>query len=223
MILIRRLLGDVLRRKRQDEGRTLRQLAAEARISPGYLSEIERGQKEPSSELLAAICDALDIKLSDLLREVSVDMAAAELAARIEAERIGASISGTASVPPARVGATPVKSGVALAKPVARTVARPGARPAPRPVTRRVPPPVATGSAPVPSAVLAQTVLDSSARIGDAPTVPTKTAASRAAMGPMTPLGPVANVGMAGGHGRPGEGEIMFAFPLMNLGDLALR
>lgn len=223
MILIRRLLGEVLRRKRQDEGRTLRQLAAEARISPGYLSEIERGQKEPSSELLAAICDALDIKLSDLLREVSVDMAAAELAARIEAERIGAAVSGAASVPPARVGATPVKSGVALAKPVARTVARPGARPAPRPVTRRVPPPVATGSAPVPSAVLAQTVLDSSARLGDAPTVPTKTAASRAAMGPMTPLGPVANVGMAGGHGRPGEGEIMFAFPLMNFGDLALR
>jgi transcriptional regulator with XRE-family HTH domain len=213
MILIRRLLGEVLRRKRQDEGRTLRQLAAEARISPGYLSEIERGQKEPSSELLAAICDALDIKLSDLLREVSVDMAAAELAARIEAERIGASITGTASVPQARVGATPV----------ARTVARPGARPAPRPVTRRVPPPVATGSAPVPSAVLAQTVLDSTSRLGDAPTVPTKTAASRAAMGPMTPLGPVANVGMAGGHVLPGEGEIMFAFPLMNLGDLALR
>jgi transcriptional regulator with XRE-family HTH domain len=222
MILIRRLLGDVLRRKRQDEGRTLRQLAAEARISPGYLSEIERGQKEPSSELLAAICDALDIKLSDLLREVSVDLAAAELAARIEAERVGASVTGTASVPPARVGATPVKSGVALAKPVARTVARPGARPAPRPVTRRVPPPVATGSAPVPGAVLAQTVLDS-ARLAEVPTVPTKTAASRAAMGPMTPLGPVANVGMNGGLGHPGEGEIVFAFPLMNRVDLALR
>lgn len=220
MILIRRLLGDVLRRKRQDEGRTLRQLAAEARISPGYLSEIERGQKEPSSELLAAICDALDIKLSDLLREVSVDLAAAELAARIEAERVG--VSGSASVPPARVGATPVKSGVALAKPVARTVARPGARPAPRPVTRRVPPPVAAGSAPVPGAVLAQTVLDPS-RLGDVPTVPTKTAASRAAMGPMTPLGPVTNVGMSGGLGRPADGEIVFAFPLMNLGDLALR
>ena len=71
MILIRRLLGDVLRRKRQDEGRTLRQLAAEARISPGYLSEIERGQKEPSSELLAAICGALDVELSELFREVT--------------------------------------------------------------------------------------------------------------------------------------------------------
>lgn len=231
MILIRRLLGDVLRRKRQHEGRTLRQLAAEARISPGYLSEIERGQKEPSSELLAAICEALEIKLSDLLREVSVDLAAAELAARIEAERVGASVGATASVPPARVGATPVKS-VALAKPVARTVGRPGARPAPRPVTRRVPPPVATGTAPVPGAMLAQTVLDST-RLADVPTVPAKTAAAHAALGPsslgpsalgpMTPLGPVAGAGLAGGLGRPGDSEIVFAFPVMNRGDLALR
>ena len=99
MILIRRLLGDVLRRKRQDEGRTLRQLAADARISPGYLSEIERGQKEPSSELLAAICDALQARLSDVLREVSIELAAAELAAQLESERI------SAPVPPARVGA----------------------------------------------------------------------------------------------------------------------
>jgi transcriptional regulator with XRE-family HTH domain len=136
MILIRRLLGDVLRRKRQDEGRTLRQLAAEARISPGYLSEIERGQKEPSSELLAAICDALQARLSDVLREVSIELAAAELAAQLESERI------SAPVPPARVGAgsqVPVKS-MPLAKPVARGAVRPGARPVARPVTRRVPP-----------------------------------------------------------------------------------
>jgi len=137
MILIRRLLGDVLRRKRQDEGRTLRQLAAEARISPGYLSEIERGQKEPSSELLAAICDALQARLSDVLREVSIELAAAELAAQLESERI------SAPVPPARVGAAgsgaAVKS-MPLAKPVARGAVRAGARPAARPVTRRVPP-----------------------------------------------------------------------------------
>lgn len=135
MILIRRLLGDVLRRKRQDEGRTLRQLAAAARISPGYLSEIERGQKEPSSELLAAICDALDARLSDVLREVSIELAAAELAAQLESERI------SAPVPTARVGSgdkTPVKS-MPLAKPVARGTVRPGARPAARPVTRRTP------------------------------------------------------------------------------------
>ena len=137
MILIRRLLGDVLRRKRQDEGRTLRQLAAEARISPGYLSEIERGQKEPSSELLAAICDALQARLSDVLREVSIELAAAELAAQLESERI------SAPVPTARVGAagsgTAVKS-MPLAKPVPRGAVRPGTRPAARPVNRRVSP-----------------------------------------------------------------------------------
>ncbi len=209
MILIRRLLGDVLRRKRQDEGRTLRQLAAEARISPGYLSEIERGQKEPSSELLAAICDALNIRLSDLLREVSVDMAAAELAARLEAERVGVAV-GASPVPAARVGAAPVKS-PALAKPVARAVARPGARPAPRPVTRRVPPPVPTVTAPVASAVLSQAMLDA-ARMPELP----------AARGNV-PLGPVTSVGLAGGAARPGNGDLILTFPLMNMGDLALR
>jgi hypothetical protein len=227
MILIRRLLGDVLRRKRQDEGRTLRQLAAEARISPGYLSEIERGQKEPSSELLAAICDALNIRLSDLLREVSVDLAAAELAARIEAERVGVSVGGSTPVPGARVGATPVKS-VALAKPVARAGARPGARPAPRPVTRRVPPPVATTGAapvPVPTAALTPTVLDTS-RVPEGPAVISKTG-----MGPVTPLvavtplGAVTTVGLTGGLGHLGDGgdHMVLGFPLMSLGDLALR
>jgi len=215
MILIRRLLGDVLRRKRQDEGRTLRQLAAEARISPGYLSEIERGQKEPSSELLAAICDALDIRLSDLLREVSVDLAAAELAARLEAERVGVSVGGSTPVPGARVGSTAVKS-VALAKPVARAAARPGGRPAPRPVTRRVPPPVATGTAPVPSAVLAQTVLDGG-RLAEVPM-----AAPLPSVTPLA-LGPVTSVGLPGGPGRPGDCSVVLAFPLMNMGDLALR
>lgn len=138
MILIRRLLGDVLRRKRQDEGRTLRQLAAAARISPGYLSEIERGQKEPSSELLAAICDALQARLSDVLREVSIELAAAELAAQLESERIAVA----APVPTARVGAAAgsgaVKS-MPLAKPVPRGAVRAGTRPAARPVSRRVP------------------------------------------------------------------------------------
>ena len=166
MILIRRLLGDVLRRKRQDEGRTLRQLAAAARISPGYLSEIERGQKEPSSELLAAICDALEARLSDVLREVSIELAAAELAAQLESERISASAPARA-VPPARVGAgnqAAVKS-MPLAKPVARGAVRPGARPAARPVSRRVPPAgvgavagtqnLAVGPVPVPAPGLA--------------------------------------------------------------------
>ncbi|UCM90827.1 helix-turn-helix domain-containing protein [Streptomyces marincola] len=80
MILLRRLLGDVLRRQRQRQGRTLREVSSSARVSLGYLSEVERGQKEASSELLSAICDALDLRMSELLREVSDELALAELA-----------------------------------------------------------------------------------------------------------------------------------------------
>src|SRR3954468_23704383 len=71
MVLFRRLLGDVLRRHRQRQGRTLRDVAAAARISLGYLSEVERGRKEASSELLASLCEALNVSLADVLREVS--------------------------------------------------------------------------------------------------------------------------------------------------------
>lgn len=80
MILLRRLLGDVLRRQRQRQGRTLREVSSSARVSLGYLSEVERGQKEASSELLSAICDALDVRMSELMREVSGELALAELA-----------------------------------------------------------------------------------------------------------------------------------------------
>lgn len=81
MILVRRLLGDVLRQQRQQQGRTLRDVSAEARVSMGYISEIERGQKEASSECLAAICSALDVPLSTVLAEVSDEMAREEAAA----------------------------------------------------------------------------------------------------------------------------------------------
>jgi transcriptional regulator with XRE-family HTH domain len=81
MIVLRQHLGDALRRQRTRQGRTLREVSASARVSLGYLSEVERGQKEPSSELLAAICGALDLPLSVLLRDVSDDVALAELAA----------------------------------------------------------------------------------------------------------------------------------------------
>ncbi|HEX5569423.1 MAG TPA: helix-turn-helix transcriptional regulator [Streptomyces sp.] len=80
MILLRRLLGDVLRRQRQRQGRTLREVSSSARVSLGYLSEVERGQKEASSELLASICEALDVRMSELMREVSDELALAELA-----------------------------------------------------------------------------------------------------------------------------------------------
>jgi transcriptional regulator with XRE-family HTH domain len=79
MILLRHLLGDVLRRLRLRQGRTLREVSAAARVSLGYLSEVERGQKEASSELLAAICTALGTPLSHVLGEVSDSFALAEL------------------------------------------------------------------------------------------------------------------------------------------------
>jgi transcriptional regulator with XRE-family HTH domain len=79
MVLLRHLLGDVLRRLRMRQGRTLREVSASARVSLGYLSEVERGQKEASSELLAAICAALDTPLSQVFREVSDNFALAEL------------------------------------------------------------------------------------------------------------------------------------------------
>ena len=79
MVLLRHLLGDALRRLRLRQGRTLREVSAVARVSLGYLSEVERGQKEASSELLAAICTALQIPLSHVLREVSDNFALAEL------------------------------------------------------------------------------------------------------------------------------------------------
>ena len=81
MIVLRQHLGDELRRQRRQQGRTLRQVSAAARVSLGYLSEIERGQKEASSELLASICGALEVPLSQLLRNVGDDVALAELAA----------------------------------------------------------------------------------------------------------------------------------------------
>lgn len=78
MVVLRREIGDVLRHNRHRQGRTLREVSGAARVSLGYLSEVERGQKEASSELLNSICDALDVPLSVVLREVSDRIAVAE-------------------------------------------------------------------------------------------------------------------------------------------------
>jgi transcriptional regulator with XRE-family HTH domain len=78
MVLLRRVIGDALRARRQGQHRTLREVSTAANVSLGYLSEIERGQKEASSELLAAICDALGARLSELLGEVSDTLELAE-------------------------------------------------------------------------------------------------------------------------------------------------
>ena len=84
MVLVRGLLGDVLRRKRLRQGRTLREVSADARVSLGYLSEVERGQKEASSELLGSICEALDVPMSEVMREVSDNLALAEAVSTVE-------------------------------------------------------------------------------------------------------------------------------------------
>src|SRR4051812_9141734 len=78
MALFRRLLGNVLRERRLEQGLTLRQVSAEARVSLGYISEVERGQKEASSELLSSLCSALDAPLSEVLRDVSEAVAVEE-------------------------------------------------------------------------------------------------------------------------------------------------
>lgn len=70
-IVLRREIGDVLRGSRQKQGRTLREVSSAAQVSLGYLSEVERGQKEASSELLSSICQALDVPLSSVLRDVA--------------------------------------------------------------------------------------------------------------------------------------------------------
>lgn len=74
MTLMRTALGRRLRSHREGQRRTLRDVSGSARVSLGYLSEIERGQKEASSELLSSICDALDLELADLLSETSDDL-----------------------------------------------------------------------------------------------------------------------------------------------------
>jgi transcriptional regulator with XRE-family HTH domain len=95
MVLLRRLLGDVLREHRRDQGRTLREVSSAARVSLGYLSEVERGQKEASSELLGSICEALEVPLSTVLRDVSDHLALVE---QLE------SVPSVPSIPPARPG-----------------------------------------------------------------------------------------------------------------------
>ncbi len=78
MPVLRNEIGDVLRDARLLQGKTLRDISSEARVSLGYLSEVERGQKEASSELLASICYALDVPMSAILSAVSDRFAMAE-------------------------------------------------------------------------------------------------------------------------------------------------
>ena len=90
--LLREVIGDVLRQARTGQGRTLREVSDGARVSLGYLSEVERGRKEPSSELLGAICGALDVPLSRVLS------AAGEALARQERAPFEPTVVGSAHI-----------------------------------------------------------------------------------------------------------------------------
>ncbi|MFY7064502.1 helix-turn-helix domain-containing protein [Nocardiopsis changdeensis] len=68
--LMRDLIGGLLRRTRVEQGRTLREVAEDAQVSLPYLSEIERGRKEASSEVLAAVYRSLGLSLTDVLAEL---------------------------------------------------------------------------------------------------------------------------------------------------------
>jgi transcriptional regulator with XRE-family HTH domain len=140
MVLLRHLLGDVLRRLRQRQGRTLREVSASARVSLGYLSEVERGQKEASSELLAAICTALNTPLSHVLGEVSDSFALAELQneAELQSEPVltsaGASRSG-----PSPVGQSAAAQSATVRSPMGRPPLERAERELQLPVARAFP------------------------------------------------------------------------------------
>ncbi len=84
-VLLREVIGDVLRDARTSQGRTLREVSDSARVSLGYLSEVERGRKEASSELLSAICSALRVPLSRVLTDAGEKMADRERLAPLTA------------------------------------------------------------------------------------------------------------------------------------------
>lgn len=97
--LVREVVGDVLRDARTSQSRTLREVSDSARVSLGYLSEVERGRKEPSSELLNAICDALQVPLSQVLVDAGERLAREERVERgLATDLTGATIDASTKV-----------------------------------------------------------------------------------------------------------------------------
>ncbi len=101
MVALREVIGDVLRTHRTRQGRTLRQVSVDARVSLGYISEVERGQKEASSELIAALCGALDVPLSQVLGDASEQMLVIERSADALSARVSDLPIRTVATPPA--------------------------------------------------------------------------------------------------------------------------
>jgi len=110
-VKLREAVGDALRRRRQAQSRTLREVAAAAGVSLTYLSEVERGRKEASSEVLEAVCSALDLVLADLLFEVAETLAAAMVSGGMRGAEPPAIVG---FLPPARpAAAVPARASVA--------------------------------------------------------------------------------------------------------------
>lgn len=107
MSLLRRELGAVLRRRREAQSRTLRSVAADAGVSLGYLSEVERGVKEASSELLAAICRALGVRLPEVLVEVADALFLAEAAPLAPVGFVPSSLTPAPAAPLAATASSP--------------------------------------------------------------------------------------------------------------------
>ncbi|QBS40228.1 helix-turn-helix domain-containing protein [Nocardia sp. CS682] len=144
MTLLREAIGDSLRRARLAQSRTLREVSTSARVSLGYLSEVERGRKEASSELLAAICAALDVPLSRVLWDVSTIMAGADgLPTRTPADAAAAPLpveaeeSTAAEAAPAAAPAAAAEPALAPAS-ASLSVAGSGVRPLPLAMDTRI-------------------------------------------------------------------------------------
>jgi|SRR5690625_4415695 len=91
--LFREVIGDLLRQVRQDQGRTLRDVAGHAQVSVPYLSEVERGRKEASSEVLSALCRSLGIEMGDLIVSTGRQLMAASAPLDLTSRRGGMTAS----------------------------------------------------------------------------------------------------------------------------------
>ncbi|MCC3329964.1 helix-turn-helix domain-containing protein [Nocardia abscessus] len=131
MTLLREAIGDSLRRARLAQNRTLREVSTSARVSLGYLSEVERGRKEASSELLAAICEALDVPLSRVLWDVSTIMAGADGPTAGAAADEAATTSAPAAAESEQTAAEPAAQADPAAAPATMSAADAATRPLP--------------------------------------------------------------------------------------------
>ncbi|MQA61090.1 MAG: helix-turn-helix domain-containing protein [Actinophytocola sp.] len=123
-VLLREAIGDRLRHARTNQRRTLREISHSARVSLGYLSEVERGQKEASSELLAAICDALQLPLPELLTHVATDMAALDNMV-INGSELGAEPQSGAGMPAQEQPGEITNSAAGMTTALRRTISSP--------------------------------------------------------------------------------------------------